>query len=117
MRLLWCGRGDERHQGLSTDKQNRTIPAGKGKDMNKTAVDIIKQFCQYKKHMRYAVEKCVKCKRFIIDKKQRKYKYGCSELCPEGVKVLVECGYTEYNGCEQYVREWEPIDESEGKDE
>jgi len=76
--------------------------------MSKTPEDIIKQLCRNERNLRHMTGNCKNCKRLIVDNTQRKYKYGCTEFCPEAIKVLVGCGFIDYDGCEDYVRDWEP---------
>jgi hypothetical protein len=42
------------------------------------------------------INDCDTCTHFIVDNKQRKYKYGCERLCEKAIKTLVDCGFTNY---------------------
>jgi hypothetical protein len=81
--------------------------------MAKTAIDVIRQFCSDSRSQRIYTKNCTRCKRFRVDRKQRKYKFGCTAYCPEYIAVLVGCGFDCYDGCEQFLREWEPLPNGE----
>jgi hypothetical protein len=39
---------------------------------------------------------CKDCSHFIVDNKQRKFKYGCERICKDAIKTLVDCGFKDY---------------------
>jgi hypothetical protein len=58
------------------------------------------------------LDRCISCKRFTIDSKKSKFKFGCSYLCPMALESLVSLGFVSYYINPTLTQEWESKHES-----
>ena len=79
----------------------------------KAAVDAIRKSLRVEKQQRPNLNRCHECAKRIVDSGQRKYKYGCESLCPEALKVIVDCGFDVYEPLIPFADEWRGPQEDE----
>lgn len=65
---------------------------------------------------RHHLDKCKNCRKLTTDTRARKYKYGCESLCKDALKVLVACGFKNYESLVPYASDWQPLPEPPEKE-
>ena len=86
---------------LATKKQ---LSASQAREL--AAVEAIRESLSDTGNQRPHLNRCSQCAKFITDSRQRKYKYGCTSLCGDALKVMAACGFKNCEPLIPFADEW-----------